>query len=88
MNKYIITFGPDHLSSVSIPIRPLKMMLIVEAESEEEARSKVFKSFIGPYFSTSYPYSKKEEFIERFKMVEIKFDDLIELEKEQNDMDS
>ena len=69
-NKYIFTFGSDHLPELADILRPLKVMLIVEAENELKARDIVFSSFIGDKFCTSYDYEKRHEFRDRFNMAE------------------
>lgn len=62
--KWIFTFGSTHLTALEGKVRPLKVMLIVEAENERQARTTVFNSIIGDKFCTSYPYDK---YAERFK---------------------
>ena len=77
--KTIITFGSNHLQQFDINASDI--MLVME-ETEIEARSKVFKTSIGPYFCTSYPYEKyAQEFKDEYNMYEITFDELMKLER-------
>ena len=79
LKKYIFTFGSNQLPELRHQLNPMDVMLVVEAEDEGEAREKVFESFIGERFCTSYPYSYKEEFIEKYNMYEITLNELITL---------
>lgn len=74
--KTIITFGNNHL--IQFNVRPLSVMLVIEAESENKARTLALNfNGIGEYFCTSYPYTKYEkEFKEKYNMKEYTFDDL------------
>ena len=76
MSKYIITFGSDQLPEVAHKVRPLKVMLVIEADSEYEARDIALKSFVGKKFCTSYPYSKAQEFKDNYNMEEYSMKDL------------
>ncbi len=58
MKKTIITFGSDHLTK--LPVDPTKVLLVVSGMDTESARQKVFSSFIGGNFSTSYDYAELE----------------------------
>jgi len=69
MNAYIFTFGSSHLNEISLRVSPMKVMLIIEAESEHEAREIVFDSFIGDRFCTSYPISMQTRFTTLHGMV-------------------
>ncbi len=80
-SRWIITFGSDHLPEIAHKIRPLKIMLIIEAPTEKEARDIVFKSFIGEKFATSYFYSQAERFKEDYNMIEYSLQDLETLRK-------
>jgi len=64
MAKYIFTFGSCQLPEFKG--NPMKVMLVVEADSENYARRKVFDSSIGDKFCTSYPYT--DERVEEFEM--------------------
>ena len=82
--KWIFTFGSDQLPEVHGIISPLKIMLIVEAKTEGLAREKVFNSFIGRNFCTSYPYEPyAKEFKEKYDMIECNFDEFVKKIKEQ-----
>ena len=70
MNKYIVTFGSNHLEELRGKVRPMSVILVLEANDENEAREQVFDSFIGRAFATSYPYSKSIEFQTEYNMVE------------------
>ena len=76
MDKYIMTFGSGQLPEVSHKVRPLKVMLVIEADSEYEARDIAFKSFVGKKFCTSYPYSKAGEFKDKYNMEEYSLEEL------------
>ena len=79
LKKYIFTFGSNHLPELRHQLNPMQVMLVVEAEDEQVSRREVFESFIGERFCTSYPYSYKEEFIEKYNMYEITLNELITL---------
>ena len=75
MNKYVITFGSDQLPE--FPGNSLKVMLVIEADSERYARDKVFNTSIGGNFCTSYKYDDvAEEFKELYDMEEYTLEDL------------
>ena len=81
--KWIITFGSGQLPEVASIINPMNIMLIVEAPTEGIAREKVFNSFIGRNFCTSYPYEPyAKEFKEKYRMIECKLDNLIKYVEE------
>ena len=78
MKKYIFTFGSKHLEWLHYKLNPMNVALVVEAENENVARQIVFKSKIGEYFFTSYPYDEfVEEFKSRFGMKEYSLEELI-----------
>ena len=81
MNKYIFTFGSNHLPTLNNILRPMQIMLIVTSNNESTARKKVFDSFVGDKFATSYDYSEAQQFKDDYKMFEVEFDDLINLEE-------
>ena len=83
MNKYIITFGSDQLQELRHIFNPMKVMVVVHAGSEMDARNMVFKSFIGKNFCTSYPYSEAQEFKDKYNMFEIEFEDITDYIKWQ-----
>ena len=81
MKKFIITFGSSQLSDVQT-IRPMEIMLVIEAEDEYTARREVMESFIGEKFCTSYPYEKyADEFAEKYGMYEVQLDTLEKLRR-------
>ena len=58
----------------------MSIMLVIEADTENEARKQVMNSFIGEKFCTSYPYEKyAEEFKTKYDMREIDLETLIRL---------
>jgi hypothetical protein len=77
--KYIITFGGGQLPEFMV--NPLKVMLVIEAPTEHEARQLVMNT--EPIFDkwcTSYDYeAKAEEFQRRFKMQEYTLEELLAL---------
>ena len=77
-NKWFFTFGSENLQWMREQgINPMSVMLVVEAENEQEARSMVFGSKIGPYFCTSYPYEKfADEFKEKYRMDEYTLEEI------------
>lgn len=76
MNKYIITFGGSQLQEFDV--RPMDVMLVLEADTEEEARQVAREEFNNRY-SSSYQY---EKFVHQFKkdynMVEFTLNELME----------
>ncbi len=78
-HKYIFTFGSGQLTQLQYVLNPLKVMLVIEDIGEQKARDKVFKSFIGKKFCTSYPYSHAIEFKNKFGMQEYSLETLINL---------
>jgi len=77
MKKWIFTFGSEQLPELKTSTNPMSIMLVMEAETENEARREVFDSFIGPYFSTSYPFEPfATEFKEKYRMIEFTLKDL------------
>ncbi len=79
MNKYIITFGTDHLKEIANLIRPLKAIVTIEASSEKQAREKIFRSFIGKKFCTTYPYEPNaQNFKDDYQSIEIQFNTLVD----------
>ena len=63
MKKFVFTFGSGQL--LDFYVRPTTVALVVDAENENEARTKVFKfEGIGSKFFTSYEY---EDVIDEFK---------------------
>ncbi len=85
-SRWIFTFGSSQLSSLKTNINPMDIMLVIKAKTENEARSEVFKSFIGPYFCTSYPYEQyANEFKEKYNMHEVSMADLETMRGQYND---
>lgn len=74
--KYVITFGSGQLTEFYV--RPVNVMLVIEAENELAARQSVFDfPGIGGRFCTSYKYDEvKDEFINRYGMTEYSLEDL------------
>lgn len=74
--KYLVTFGSDHLKAFNV--NPLKVGLVIEGDSEFGARDKylINNSDIGRAFCTTYPYSKFEEFKEKYGMKEYTLEEL------------
>ena len=79
MKKWIVTFGSSHLEELRGKVRPMSVILVIEADTENEARDIVFSSFIGRTFSASYPYSKSIEFQKEYNMVEYTLKQLEEM---------
>lgn len=78
--KYIITFGSGQLDKFFV--RPNNVALIIEADSENEARKKAFDfEGIGERFCTSYSYSYMTEFELKYGMKEYTLDDLNSLRR-------
>lgn len=77
--KTIITFGSGQLTNFNV--KPLDVMLVVEADSEKFARQQVFDSVIGTNFCTSYSYEKYvQEFTEQYGMQEYSLEELMSLQ--------
>ena len=80
MNKYYITFGSRHLQELKHLFNPMKVLLEVEDEDYDEARQKIFDSFIGDKFCTSY---RDDQYVlemkNKFNMTIIKLDDMLKL---------
>ena len=76
MQKYVITFGSGQLTEFYV--RPTNVMLVIEAENEQEARKEAFDfPGIGGMFCTSYEYDEvKDEFINKYGMKEYSLSDL------------
>lgn len=76
MQKYVITFGSGQLTEFFV--RPVNVMLVIEAEDENLARRQAFDfPGIGGCFCTSYKYDEvKDEFINRYGMKEYTLSDL------------
>ena len=68
--KYIITFGSGQLSSFNVA--PSDVSLVIDAESEVEARIKASQiEGVGNRFCSSYPYSTaSEKFKKEYGMTE------------------
>ncbi len=78
MSKFIVTFGSGQLEDFCVD--PLKVMLVIEDDTELAARSQVMATSVGNRFCTSYKYNEVvKEFSEKYKMQEISLDDLMEL---------
>jgi hypothetical protein len=79
MKKFIITFGSGQLDEFSVA--PTSVSLVVESETENGAREKVFNTQgIGGRFCTSYPYEDfAEEFKVKYNMKEYTLEDLEKL---------
>lgn len=74
--KTVITFGSGQLTEFFV--RPTNVMLVIEAETENQARQKAFNfPGIGERFCTSYKYDEvKDEFLNRYDMTEYSLEDL------------
>ena len=74
--KYVITFGSGQLTEFFV--RPTNVMLVIEAENENEARQQAFDfEGIGGRFCTSYQYEDvREEFENKYGMKEYSLEDL------------
>ena len=70
MQKYIFTFGSSHLTELKLQVNPMKVILVVEAETMVQARNKVFNSFIGAKWAFSYNYDHSKEFQDKYGMIE------------------
>jgi len=76
MAKHIITFGSNQIPEY--PGNPMSIMLVIEAESDAEAREPLFKDPFHGRFCTSYPYDEfADDFKRKYNMVEITLDDLL-----------
>lgn len=76
MNKYIFTFGSSQLDEFAV--NPNSVALIIEADTECEARTIVFNyKGIGAKFSSSYEYEDNiDMFLNQYNMVEVTLDEL------------
>ncbi len=75
--KIFVTFGSSALPELRGLVSPMNVMLVVNGESHNEARQKVFDSFIGARFFTSYPYEMyADEFKEKYGMREYTIEEL------------
>ena len=74
--KYVITFGSGQLTEFFV--RPTNVMLVIEAESEDQARQQAFNfPGIEGRFCTSYLYEEvQDEFLNLYGMKEYSLDDL------------
>lgn len=79
--KYIITFGSGQLPSFNVV--PNDVSLVIDAESEVEARIKASQiEGVGNRFCSSYPYSTaSEKFKKEYGMTEYTIEQLEELRK-------
>ena len=79
--KYIITFGSGQLSSFNVT--PNDVSLVIDAESEVEARIKASQiEGVGNRFCSSYTYSAaSEKFKKEYGMTEYTIEQLEELRK-------
>lgn len=77
--KTVITFGSGQLTEFFV--RPTNVMLVIEAENENEARNVAFAfDGIGERFCTSYNYDEvKVEFRKEYGMKEYTLEDLEKL---------
>ena len=83
--KIFITFGSDALPELKHVLNPMIVMLVVSGESMADARDKVFKSFIGDKFCTSYPYDRfADEYKTKYGMKEHTLEELEYLVEVQN----
>jgi len=77
--KYIITFGSAHLKDFNI--NAMRVALVVEGDTEWEARDKVFNfNGINDNFCTSYDYSEISKF-EKLGFKEVTLEELEKLRK-------
>ncbi len=74
--KYVITFGSGQLTEFFV--RPTNVMLVIEAESEDQARQQSFNfPGIEGRFCTSYKYDEvKDKFVNQYGMKEYTLNDL------------
>ena len=81
LNKYIITFGSNHLEDFAV--NSTSVILVIEALSEGEAREPLFNPPFNGRFSFSYRYNTNAEKFKRlYNMVEYTLDELMELKME------
>ena len=86
MKKWIFTFGSEQLPELKTSINPMSIMLVIEAETENEARREVADSFIGLKFCTSYPFEPfAAEFKEKYNMYPFSLKDLNIMRGEPDD---
>ena len=75
--KFIITFGSNQLPELHNKLNPMKVMIVIEAKDEREARNIAFDSFVGRNFCTSYPYEPfAKKFADDYGMVEYSLKEL------------
>ena len=74
--KIFITFGSSALPELRGMLNPMKVMLVVSGASHWEARDKVFASFVGDNFCTSYSYDKAEDYKSEHGMKEYTLEEL------------
>lgn len=74
--KLLVTFGSGHLKEFVVG-NPNEVLLVVEGKDFSDCRKKVFDfPGIGEYFCTSYDYSEKDDFINKYDMREYTLEDL------------
>lgn len=79
--KLLVTFGSGQLRDFLIG-NPNEVLLVVEGKNWEDCRKKVFNfPGIGDKFCTSYDYSERDEFINKWDMREYTLKDLEKVRK-------
>lgn len=73
MKKFYITFGQNHVDRNGLSLK--NCYTIIEAETEEEARKKMFAHPVGHNWSSLY-YSAQEAGVLRFKLNYVPFKSL------------
>ena len=75
MGKFIITFGSSMLPTFRG--NPMNVMLVIEAETENEARAIIRTTSVENNFCTSYPYTEERvKDFENYGMSEYSLSDL------------
>jgi len=72
--KTAFTFGSNQLPRLRM--NPMDVILVIEADTEQEARQIVFDSFIGDKFCTSYPEKYIAEFESEYNMKQYTLEEL------------
>jgi len=71
MEKYFATFGSGQLRELRGKVNPMKVALVIEGRDEIEAREKVFGSFVGREFCTTYPIDKLTDDFQTYTIEEL-----------------
>lgn len=76
MTKYFVTFGTGQLENFAVNAGTV--MVVVEADSESEARARFFEEPFNGRFSSSYNYDQlADDFKNRYHMVEYTLEELL-----------